>query len=65
MTEKMITHLIDRSIRKQREIQKQIKSLKISEIEKLIAKDEQYQGTEILRFIFILTTTIKSDSKTN
>ncbi|VIO90280.1 Uncharacterized protein BM_BM1154 [Brugia malayi] len=40
VTEKIIAHLIDRSIRRQRMIQKQIKILKSSQIRKSIADDK-------------------------
>ncbi|VDM09327.1 unnamed protein product [Wuchereria bancrofti] len=40
MTEEIIAQLIDRSIRKQRKIRKQINSLKSSQIRKSIADDK-------------------------
>ncbi|EFO25301.1 hypothetical protein LOAG_03182 [Loa loa] len=51
VNEEMIAHLIDRSIRKQTEIQKQIDSLKSNQVKKTVG-DEHYQGIiELLHFV--------------
>ncbi|KAM3724338.1 4-hydroxy-tetrahydrodipicolinate synthase [Dirofilaria immitis] len=51
MTKEMIAYFIDRSIRKRKEIQKKIDSLKNNQIKKSTDKNKQYKGTESSRKI--------------